>query len=99
MFSRNANYNMDSALKEINDMKLLLDVKVETQTILQLLVAKGIVTREEVQATREKVRSQPMYKSLYEYFENSEKKAQYYKDNPEEHLKDLMKAKMSGKDI
>lgn len=40
MLSRDANYNMDTALNEINEKKLLLDVKVETQLILQLLVAK-----------------------------------------------------------
>lgn len=48
MLSRDANYNMDTALEEINNKKLLLDVKVEAQVILQLLVSKGIVTREEV---------------------------------------------------
>ena len=36
MLSRDANYNMDTALNEINEKKLLLDVKVETQLILQL---------------------------------------------------------------
>ena len=41
MLSRDANYNMDTALNEINEKKLLLDVKVETQLILQLLVTKG----------------------------------------------------------
>ena len=48
MLSRDANYNMDTALDEINQKKLLLDIKVETQVILQLLVANNIVTREEV---------------------------------------------------
>lgn len=33
MLSRNANYDMDTALSEINEKKLLLDVKVETQLI------------------------------------------------------------------
>ena len=42
MLSRNANYDMDTALNEINEKKLLLDVKVETQLILQLLVSKSI---------------------------------------------------------
>ena len=40
MLSRDANYNMDTALNEINEKKLLLDVKVETQLMLQLLVQK-----------------------------------------------------------
>ena len=96
MLSRNANYNMDTALSEINQKKLLLDVKVETQLILQLMVQKGIVTREEVSSMREKVKNSPSYKPLYEYFEKAEQKANYYKDNPEQHLKDILEAKMNG---
>lgn len=42
MLSNDANYNMDTALNEINQKKLLLDVKVETQLILQLLGQEGI---------------------------------------------------------
>lgn len=96
MLSRNANYDMDTALNEINEKKLLLDVKVETQLILQLMVQKGIVTREEVSSMREKVKNSPSYKPLYEYFEKAEQKANYYKDNPEQHLKDIFAAKMNG---
>lgn len=96
MLSNNANYNMDTALNEINQKKLLLDVKVETQTILQLLVAKGIVTREEVSEMRNKVKNSSSYKTLYDYFEQAEQKANYYKNNPQEHLKDVFAAKMNG---
>ena len=66
MLSRDANYNMDTALEEINNKKLLLDIKVETQVILQLLVSKGIVTREEVSEMRNKVKNSPNYKPVYE---------------------------------
>ena len=89
MLSRDANYNMDTALNEINEKKLLLDIKVETQLILQLLVQKGIVTREEVSEMRNKVKNSPNYKPLYDYFEQAEQKANYYKNNPEQHLKDI----------
>ena len=41
---------------------MLLQQKIETQTILQLLVKHCIVTREEVQETREKVSKMPKYK-------------------------------------
>lgn len=37
---------------------------IETQTILQLMVKKGLVTREEVSETRQLVSKQPVYKSL-----------------------------------
>ena len=64
MLSRDANYNMDTALNEINEKKLLLDVKVETQLILQLLVQKGIVSRDDVSEMRNKVKNSPNYKPL-----------------------------------
>ena len=96
MLSRDANYNMDTALDEINQKRLLLDVKVETQLILQLLVQKGIVTREEVSEMRNKVKSSPNYKPLYDYFNQAEQTANYYKRNPEQHLKDVFAAKMNG---
>lgn len=97
MLSNKANYNMDDALNEISQKKLLLDVKVETQTILQLLVSKRIVAREEVTEMRERVKNSSMYKPLYDYFDNAEKTAKYYKENPEQHLKDIFSAKMDGR--
>lgn len=97
VLSHDANFNMNLALDEINMKKLVLDVKVETQTILQLLVEKEVVTRAEVQQMREIVKKSPRYKSLYDYFNQAEQQAQYYKDNPQEHLKAVMNAKMNGK--
>ena len=41
-----------------------LEAKVETQTILQLMVAKNIVTREEVEEMREKVKRNSDYGKL-----------------------------------
>lgn len=97
MLTRDASYHMDQAKKELSDMKLLLDVKVETQVILQLLVEKGIVSREKVQAIREKVKSQPQYSVMYKYIEDNYNIVDYYEQNPEQHLRDLLKAKMEGK--
>ena len=67
VLSNGANYNMDDALNEINQKKLLLDTKVETQLILQLLVQKGIITREEVSEMRNKVKNSLYYIPLYDY--------------------------------
>lgn len=97
ILSNDANYNMDTALSEVNQKRLLLDVKVETQVILQLLVSKGIVTREEVSDMRNTVKNSPNYKPLYQYLDNAEQTAQYYKANPEQHLRDVLQAKMDGK--
>lgn len=91
-----SNYNMDETLTEISNKELLLDNKVESQVILQLLVAKGIVTREEVADMRNTVKNSHNYKLAYEALDVLKNKAEYYKNNPQEHLKDVLKAKMNG---
>lgn len=96
MLSGNANYDMDTAMDEIKQKRRILDTKVETQIILRLMVKKGIVTREEVAEMRNKVKNSPEYKAAYEYLGQAEQKAEYYKANPEQHLRDLFKAKMNG---
>ena len=87
MLSKYANYDMSKALSEIEMQRLLLDVKVETQVILQLLVKHNIVTREEVQEMRKVVNGSKNYKLMYEYLDNATQTANYYKENPQEHLK------------
>ena len=96
MLTNNANYNMDEALHEIEEKQLILDIKIDTQVVLQLLVQKGIVSREEVAEMRKKVANSSKYKSTLDYLESAKQKAKYYQDNPSEHLRDLMKAKMDG---
>ena len=44
---------------------------IETQTILQLMVKKGIVTPEEVAITRGVVKSQPKYKQLLQALDSA----------------------------
>lgn len=96
MLSRNANYDMDDALLELNKAKDVLNLRVEVQTILQLLVIKGIVTREEVSEMRRKVKNSNIYKPLYQQADDLERQIMAYKDNPEQHLKDLFNAKING---
>lgn len=70
--NKNANCNLDAAKHELDQKRLILDVKVETQVVLQLLVEKGIVTREEVSIMRDKVKNSSNYKALYENLDNLE---------------------------
>lgn len=65
MLSRDANYDMSKALNEIEMKRLLLDVKVETQVILQLLVKHNVIKPEEAQEMRQIVKSSRNYRSLY----------------------------------
>lgn len=99
MFSRDANYDMSKAVSEIEIKRLLLDVKVETQVILQLLVKHSIIKPEEVQEMRQIVKSSRNYRSLYDYLDKAQDIANYYNDNPQEHLKELLRRKFNGENI
>ena len=89
-------YDMDETIDETQKTRLLLDVKVETQLILQLLVKKGLVTKEEIVEMRKTVKNSPSYKPMYEVLDRIEDRANYYNDNPEQHLKDLFNVKLNG---
>lgn len=95
--SRNANYDLDTAEQELVLQENILKCLIDTQSILQLLVEKEIVTREEVSAMRENVKRREPYKSTLDYIKRAKESVAYYKQNPEQHLKDLFKAKMEGR--
>lgn len=95
--SRNANYDLDAASQELMLQENILKCLVDTQVTLQLLVEKGIVTREEVSAMRNTVRNREPYKSTSDYIRRAKENVEYYKQNPEQHLKDLFKAKLDGR--
>ena len=82
-------YTVEGDLNEIRFKKLLVDTKAETQVILQLLVEKGIVTREEVMAMRKKVKAQKDYQVLYKMLEEEEKIIKNLAENPEQILTDI----------
>ena len=46
--------------------------------------------------TRAKVKGSSLYKPFYEYLEKAEKTAEYYKQNPQEHLQEILRMKMNG---
>jgi hypothetical protein len=95
--SRNALYNMDQASQELMIQENILKCLIDIQTTLQLLVDKEVVTREEVAEMRSKVTNQSRYKGTIESIQQMKDGVEYYKNNPEAHLRDVLKAKMEGK--
>ena len=65
--------------------------------LLRILVDKEIITREEVNRYREEVRNSPKYKPVLDDIQRQRQAFQAAKDNPQEYLKALLKAKMDGK--
>lgn len=95
--SNNNMYKPDEALHELQTQETIMNIAVDVQTTLQILVDKGIVSREEVAVYRERVRNSPKYKPVLEQIERQKKAFQTAKDNPQDYLKALFRAKMDGK--
>ena len=59
--------DIDATAIDFQNKLMMLDTAVDVQVILQLLVQKEIVTREEVAEMREKVRNSSKYKASRDY--------------------------------
>jgi len=96
MVSNDKYYKPEEALHELMLQETIVNTAVDIQTLLRILVDKEIVTREEIAQYREEVRNSPKYKPVIENIQRERKGFQMAKDNPQEYLKALMKAKMNG---
>lgn len=90
-------YNLDESKQDLIQMEAIFNAQVDTQVILQILIDKGICNREDIQLHRERVKQLPKYKATDDYIRQSKESVDYYKNNPEQHLRDILKAKMDGK--
>jgi hypothetical protein len=77
--------------------KTIIDTAIDVQSTLQLLIAKDIITKEELDEMRSKVRTLPKYKASLDYIDNINKAADMYENDPQAYLQELLKAKMDGK--
>lgn len=93
--SNNNYYKPDEALHELMMQETIVNVAVDVQALLRILVEKEIITREEVNQYREEVRNSPKYKLVIEDIHRQKSGFQAAKDNPQEYLKALLKAKMN----
>lgn len=96
MLSMNQLSDLDSTAADLRNKQLILNTAIDVQVILQLLVEKEIVTREEVASKRETVRSQPKYKNAITNIEQNIAEVLLYKENPQALLKHMMDMKLKG---
>lgn len=89
-------YKPEEALHELQIQETILKTAIDVQVALRILVDKEIVTREEVQKYREKVSSSPKYKIVLDDIQRQKAGFQAAKDNPQDYLKALLRAKMNG---
>lgn len=94
--SNNSYYKPEEALQELLLQENILRSLIDVQAALRILVDKGIVTREEVQKYRNEVSNSPKYKVVMDDIQRQKKAFQAAKDNQQEYLQAIMRAKMKG---
>lgn len=95
--SRDSYYDPEKAINELLLQKQVVDQAVDVQVLLRVLVDKEIITRDEVAKYRDEVRQSPKYANAISKIDHQLKGFEAAKDNPQEYLKALLKAKMEGK--
>lgn len=90
-------YKPDEALHELMMQETIMNVAVDVQTLLRILVDKDIIARDEVNVYRKEVRNSPKYKLTLDAIKREKEGFTAAKQNPEEYLKAIFKAKMDGK--
>lgn len=90
-------YKPDDALHELQMQETILKTAIDVQVALRILVDKGIVTREEVKQYREEVNNSPKYKLAMDEIQRNKTEFQAAKNNPQEYLQAIFRAKRDGK--
>lgn len=96
MFSNNDFYNLDDATKTLENKKLILDMYIKLESIIQLLVKHNITNELEIEACENYIKTLPHIKMMTDGMQQIESNINNYKKDPQQHLRDLMKAKMNG---
>ncbi len=88
--------DLDATATDLQNKQLILKTAIDVQVVLQLLVEKEIVTRDEVDAKRKTVSNRPNYKNAATNIEQNLEEVLRYKENPQELLKHMMDLKLKG---
>ncbi len=86
-------YKPDELKKEAYTLGLIVQAAVDAQTSLQIMMEKGIATREEITEWKSKVKNSPKYKAIYGIIEKMVNTAELYENDPQAYLKELMNIK------
>ena len=88
--------DLDGTIVDLQRRTVILDNSIDVQVVLQLLVEKGIISREEVNQKRNIVRSQPKYQSTLKSLAEETAECVAYKKDPQALLRRMMDLKMKG---
>lgn len=96
MFSNGDYYDLDSASAKLQQMKMMLDIKIQLNALEDVLVKRGVIGASDVNACVEYLKTTNAYKTMFDYIQVQEAGIKNYKNNPQQHLKDLFNAKLNG---
>lgn len=96
MFSNNDSYDLDSAQNKIDNAKRLINLQIQIEAIKNVLTAKGIISELDIEASKQFIMKDESIRNYIKQLNLAEQRINTYKNNPEQHLKDLFKAKMNG---
>lgn len=88
--------DLDATIVDLQRRSVMLNSAVDIQVVLQLLVEKGIVTREEVAQKRDIVGSQPKYQSALKSLTEETAECMMYKKDPQAQLRRMFELKSKG---
>lgn len=88
------NLNPKEALQELLLQEQLVNCCVDVQVLLRIMVDKKIITREEVSAYRNEVRSSPKYANTINIIKSQKTLFEKAIADPKEYLKMLFNAKL-----
>ena len=89
-------YHIDESLEDLSNKELILKTAIDIQALLQLLVKNNVITKEDMDYQRKVVASNGKYKASIDYIQQNKEMFHRAKENPQEYLQALLKAKMNG---
>ena len=89
-------YHIDDTLEDLSNKEIMLKTAIDIQALLQLLVKNNVITKEDMDYQRKVVSNNGKYKASLDYIQQNKEMFNRAKDNPQEYLQALLKAKMNG---
>ena len=72
------------------------ELRIQVEALKLLLDKKGIASQSDIEACITYLKTQPEIMMMYETITTAERKINEYKANPQQHLRDLLNAKING---
>lgn len=88
--------HLEDTKRDMTNKKLILDTASDIQALLQLLVAKEIITKEEIDKYRKIVKNSQKYRASYTYIIQALAEIEKYENDPQSLLKEMFNRKLNN---